>query len=236
MKTKLLLPTVLATSLLTAALSATAQDVAADGSANAAAEAFAEASAPTEQLAARYADLMGSTEAATALIQRLRSNAEDGAAMGYGEIDNALALTRSAIESGAATSADAALDTVLQLRSDGMGWGQVAQELGVSLGDAVSTAHGVGTAAQAGGNADATLSLAGQTGVGTVAAGSVGAGTAASVGVRAGADRNAGANVNTRVDARIDAGLRGSVPDRPAGLSAPQLPQRLPLLSRPGRP
>lgn len=235
MKTKLLLPTVLAASLLTAALSATAQDVAADGSANAAAEAFAEASAPTEQLAARYADLMGSTEAATDLIQQLRSNAEDGAAMGYGEIDNALALTRAMIESGAATNAGAALDTVLQLRSDGMGWGQVAQELGVGPGDAVSTAHAVGAAAQVGGNAEAALSSAGQAGAGA-ASGSAGADTVASVGVRAGADRNAGANVNTRVDARIDAGLRGSVPGRPAGLSAPQLPQRLPLLSRPGRP
>ncbi|WP_454830085.1 hypothetical protein [Pseudoxanthomonas wuyuanensis] len=236
MKTKLLLPSILVTSLLAATLPAAAQDASTGGSVETTAEAFAEASAPTEQLATRYADLMGSTEAATGLIQQLRSNAEDGAAMGYGEIDNALALTREMIESGAATDVDGALDTVLQLHSEGMGWGQVAQELGVNLGDAVSATRGVGAAAQVGGNADAALSLAGQTGVGTATAGSAGADTAASAGIRADVGRDAGARLDTRVDTRIDAGLRGSVPGRPAGLSAPQLPQRVPLLGSPGRP
>ena len=243
MKTKLLLPSILFTSLLAAMLPAAAQDASTGSSAEAtaAAEAFAETSAPTEQLASRYADLIGSTEAATELVQQLRSGAEDGVAMGYGEIDNALALTGALMESGAATDVDAALDTVLQLHGDGMGWGQVAQELGVNLGGAVSTAHGVGAAAQVGRTAETAASLAGQFGAGSTAVGNVGADAAASAGVRAGvragADRDAAGGA--RVDTRIDAGLRGSASGRPAGLSAPQLPQlpqRVPLLSRPGRP
>lgn len=236
MNSKLLLPSILFASLLAISLNATAQDASADG----AAEGAAHASVPTEQLANRYAELIGSTEAAAELVQQLRVDAETGAAMGYGEIDMALALAGALVDSGAAADADAALDTVLQLHADGMGWGEIAQELGFNLGQVISTAHRVDAAGQAGGNAEAGLAIAenAKNGASGGNSGNAGASTAGSAQLQA--DVGRGIAADAKVNARVDAGIRGSTSGRPTGVGAPVLPQRVqapprPDLLRPGR-
>lgn len=233
MNCKLLLPSILFTSLLAVTLNASAQDATIDGSA----EAAAHASAATEQLANRYADLVGSSEAAAELVQQLRVDADTGAVMGYGEIDMALALAGALVDSGAAADAATALETVLQLRTDGMGWGEVAQELGFNLGHVISAAHRADAAGLAGGNAAAGLAIAEEarnSGSGANAEGNAGASTAASAKVQSDVGRDIAADA--RVNARIDAGLRGSTSGRPVGVGAPVLPQRVQAPPRPDRP
>lgn len=235
MNSKLLLPSILFTSLLAINFNATAQDASADGSADAAAT----ASVPADRLATRYADLVGSTDAAAELVQQLRVNTETGAAMGYGEIDMTLALAGALVDSGAAADVDAALETVLQLRNDGMGWGEIAQELGFNLGQLISAGHRADAAVQAGGKAEAGLAIAEDaksrgdvSGAGVDA--NAGASTAASARVQADVGRAIAADA--KVNARIDAGARGTTSGRPAGVGAPVRPQRVQLPLRPDRP
>lgn len=133
---------------------------------------------PTQRLAERHADALGSEENASSLVTALRTGqsatlnqetvAEDGTstltsvefqpatgAMGFGEIDNALALAEADLAAAGITDptveqfaaalnggslVDAEGNTVefsgvLQLRSEGMGWGQIANTLGFKLGD-----------------------------------------------------------------------------------------------------
>lgn len=230
MNSRLLLPSILFTSLLALHPAASAQEASADAAAAAAAAAQAEV--PTGQLAERYADLVGSTEAAAELVQSMRADADTGSVMGYGEIDMALALSGALIEAGDAADIDAATATVMQLRADGMGWGEVAQQLGFNLGDVVSAAHRVDAAGQAGAQAGAGLALAEQ--AGGRAAASAGADTAASARIQAGAGADVAADA--RVNARIDAGLRGTTSGRPVGVGVPVLPQRVERPERPVRP
>lgn len=233
MNSKLLLPSVLFTSLLAINFNATAQDASADGSADTAAT----ASVPADRLATRYADLVGSTDAAAELVQQLRVNTETGAAMGYGEIDMTLALAGALVDSGAAADVDAALETVLQLRTDGMGWGEIAQELGFNLGQLISAGHRADAAVQADGKAEAGLAIAEDAksrGDVSASGADAGASTAASAKVQADVGRAIAADA--KVNARIDAGARGTTSGRPAGVGAPVLPQRVQLPVRPDRP
>jgi hypothetical protein len=125
-----------------------------------------------EQLVDRYTTLAGSKQNATSLVTGLRDGKEvtltDGKTtetftpktgkMGYGNIDNALALAQASLaklqltspkptalesalmggkvttKSGEVTQ-EVTLKGILEMRADGMGWGQIAQQLGFKLGE-----------------------------------------------------------------------------------------------------
>lgn len=74
--------------------------------------------------------------------------------MGWGEVNNTLAIAQKLVDDGLAGSLEEALtgtadvtnadgtvtagtDGILQMRADGMGWGQIAKELGFNLGSVV---------------------------------------------------------------------------------------------------
>lgn len=228
MNSKILLPSVLFTALLAASQMAVAQDASnhANANANATADTATRANLPDAQLAERYAQLAGSTEAASELVGRLHGTTADGSAMAYGEIDKALALSGALVESGGAASFDTAVDTVTGLRAEGMGWGQVAQTLDVDLGAAVSAAHRVDVASPATGAANAGLSIAeqAQARVNGAVNGAAGAVNGAVNGVASGAaDARTGVQRRAAADARVDAGVdmgvgaRGATQERPAG-------------------
>ena len=148
------------------------------------AEIVAAATVPAARIADKYAELAGSPEAATTLVQQLRTGGDftvteqvtttttnpDGTTttttstvertianpngpMGYGEVNITLALAEKLVAAGEATSLQSALTGttttvtnpdgttttttsggILALRGDGMGWGQIAKELGFKLG------------------------------------------------------------------------------------------------------
>lgn len=205
-----------------------AQEAGAEATADA--EADTHATVATDQLAERYAELAGSTEAAADLVRSLREGTASAAAMGYGEIDLTLAMAESLIDNGAAADLDIALDEVLGLRADGMGVGEIAQELGFNPGELVGASHRADVAA--GGGAEAGLAITDEASGGLAGADTGGA-TAADAWTRAAI----GADVSTgvRANARIDAGARGTVSGRPAGVRVPVLPTRPLLPERPQR-
>ena len=107
-----------------------------------------------DQLVAKYATLAGSKENATSLVSGLRDGKEvkltrngdtetfnpPTGKMGYGNIDNALAITQASLkEKGITNPTPAQLEAgvmdVLKQRADGEGWGQIAQSHGFKLGD-----------------------------------------------------------------------------------------------------
>jgi len=115
---------------------------------------FAALSQSEQQLIERYTGFAGSTENATSLVTGLRDGKEvtltNGGAtetftpptakMGYGNVDNALALAQASLKDQGITEPtpaqlEAALTDILKLRADGMGWGVIAQELGFKLGE-----------------------------------------------------------------------------------------------------
>ena len=108
----------------------------------------------SQQLVERYTDLAGSKDNSTALVTGLR----DGSVikltsgntvttidpptqkMGFGNVDNALALTQASLEKKGITDATTeqlktALLDVLNLRAAGEGWGEIAHSLGFNLGE-----------------------------------------------------------------------------------------------------
>jgi hypothetical protein len=239
--------------------------------ADAAADAAALASVPPESLAERFADLAGSTDAASQVVAGLRSGGDfsitrdvetvqpDGSivietvetavanandAMGFGEINNALTLADALVESGAFADVGAALgdpDGILQLRADGLGWGEIAQELGFNLGALVSAHAGpAGTGAVRAGLDEAAgvavdaagtgLGIAADA-AGTRAGVAAGSATAVDARLQAGAGRDVAADA--RVNARIDAGARADGAGRPASVGRPLLPERPVSLDRP---
>ena len=127
----------------------------------------ADASVPADRLVSTYTDLAGSAKNAQSLIDGLRNGTEitlDGSSftpssgkMGWGEINIALSLAQAlvgtdatgtelqaALNGGTITNADGTtttLDGVLRMRADGMGWGQIAKQLGFKLGALVSASH-----------------------------------------------------------------------------------------------
>jgi hypothetical protein len=106
------------------------------------------------QLIERYTALAGSKQNATSLVNGLRDGKEvkltkgtttetftpPTGKLGYGNVDNALALAAASLEKKGITQPtpaqlEASLMEVLKLRADGMGWGQIAQAQGVKLGE-----------------------------------------------------------------------------------------------------
>jgi hypothetical protein len=106
------------------------------------------------QLIERYTALAGSKQNATSLVTGLRDGKEvkltkgttsetftpPTGKMGYGNVDNALALATASLEKEGITQPtpaqlEASLMEVLKLRAAGQGWGQIAQAQGVKLGE-----------------------------------------------------------------------------------------------------
>ena len=97
------------------------------------------------RLADTFSASAGSRDNAQAVVDGLRSGkgvtlegvavSGTGKNMGYGNINIAMSLAQSQM-TPAATSRDflAALDSVMDMRAGGMGWGQIAHSLGVNLG------------------------------------------------------------------------------------------------------
>ena len=119
------------------------------------------------RLASSYSFFAGSLENAQSLVNGLRTgnsitlgpsltgpNATAPSAslapatgkMGYGSVNIALALAKTSlaqqsISNPAPAQLSAALSGVLGQRSQGMGWGQIAKGMGVTLGSVVSASH-----------------------------------------------------------------------------------------------
>jgi hypothetical protein len=108
----------------------------------------------SDMLVQRYTDLAGSEKNAEALVSGLRDGSEvkltsgqtttsfgpPTQKMGYGNIDNALAIAEASLKQQGITNPTAeqlkaALTDVLQMRADGRGWGQIANDQGFKLGD-----------------------------------------------------------------------------------------------------
>lgn len=118
-----------------------------------------------DALVKRYTDLAGSENNAKALVTGLRDSSEvklttdkttttfdpPTQKMGYGNIDNALALAEASLsKQGIANPTHEQLKTalmpMLQMRADGMGWGQIAQSMGFKLGELKRSPRAEGTA------------------------------------------------------------------------------------------
>lgn len=106
-----------------------------------------------DQLIERYTSLAGSKENATSLVDGLRDGKEvtlkRGTAtetftpptgkMGYGNVDNALALAETSLQQKKISNPtpaqlEASVTEVLKLRADGMGWGQIAKRYDTTMG------------------------------------------------------------------------------------------------------
>lgn len=100
----------------------------------------------------------GTTTTTTELVERTITNTNGP--MGYGEVNITLSLAQALMDAGTyadlqsaltgvettVTNADGTTSVlveggVLAMRADGMGWGQVAQELGFNLGELVSASN-----------------------------------------------------------------------------------------------
>lgn len=122
---------------------------------------------PADRLVDRYSDFAGSEKNAQSLVTGLRDGTKITLSsdktsvsfdpptrkMGYGNVDNALALAEASLKGiaeptpeqlktalmGGSVTTDSGktvkLEGVLQMRADGMGWGQIANSLGFRLGD-----------------------------------------------------------------------------------------------------
>lgn len=159
----------------------------------------------------------------------------DVAVAGQGEVEIGNTLAQALVDTGAAADFDTALGTVQDLRAEGMGWGQVAQELGFNLGHEVSAVRSDGRAAAA--RATDELAVAADGDIAPVAVESrgrtgAGADTAASARLQSQVGRDIAADA--RVNARIDAGVRTDV-GRPLGVGAPVRPERPLRVERPAR-
>lgn len=123
----------------------------------------------SDQLVDRYTGFAGSKQNATSLVTGLRDGKEvkltDGKTtetftpatgkMGYGNIDNALALAEASLKQQGITKPTPAqleaalaggtvttssgktvqLEGILKMRADGRGWGEIANSMGFKLGD-----------------------------------------------------------------------------------------------------
>ena len=107
-----------------------------------------------DQLVSKYTTLAGSKENAASLVSGLRDGKEvkltrngdtetfnpPTGKMGYGNIDNALAITQASLkEKGITNPTPAQLEAgvmdVLRQRAAGEGWGRIAQSYGFKLGE-----------------------------------------------------------------------------------------------------
>jgi hypothetical protein len=107
-----------------------------------------------DDLIAKYTTLSGSKQNATSLVSGLRDGKEvkltrsgttetftpPTGKMGYGNVDNALALAEASLREKGITNPtpaqlEAAVMDILKMRADGKGWGQIAQAKGFKLGE-----------------------------------------------------------------------------------------------------
>jgi len=107
-----------------------------------------------DQLIDRYSKLAGSKQNATSLVEGLRDGSQvkltKGSStetftpptgkMGYGNVDNTLALAEASLREKGITSPtpaqlEASVMEILRMRADGKGWGQIAQAKGFKLGE-----------------------------------------------------------------------------------------------------
>lgn len=112
----------------------------------------------TEQVTTTVTNPDGTTTTTTTPVTTTIAN--PNGAMGWGEVNITLSLAQALIDSGAATDLQSALTGttttvtnpdgttttttaggVLAMRADGMGWGQIAKELGFNLGKLVSAGN-----------------------------------------------------------------------------------------------
>lgn len=163
------------------------------------------------------------------------------AVIGEGEVRISEALANALVESGDAADFDAAMETILALREEGMGWGEIAQELGFDnlgliVADAASdgrSSAGLAIAEENRNRGEAEVEVEGE-GSDTAQVGA-GAETAASARTQAEVGRAIAADA--KANARIEAGARGSTSGRPAGVGAPTLlPQQVTRPAVPVRP
>lgn len=159
----------------------------------------------------------------------------EAAVMGEGEVRISEALANALVESSDAADFDAAMDNILALRDAGMGWSEIAQELGVdNLGLVVADAMSQGRSSVGLAIANENRNR-GEIGIEVAGAdASAGAETAASA--RAQAEVGRAIAADARVNARINGSLRGSTSGRPAGVGAPILPQQVIRPAAPVRP
>lgn len=106
-----------------------------------------------DQLIERYTSLAGSKENATSLVTGLRDGKEvtlkrgtttetftpTTGKMGYGNVDNALALAEASLQqknisNPTPAQLEASVTEVLKMRADGMGWGQIAKRYDTMMG------------------------------------------------------------------------------------------------------
>ena len=104
------------------------------------------------RLADSFSASAGSRDNARAVVEGLRSGqgvtldgqavSGTGHTMGYGNINIAMSLAQSQM-TPTATSRDflAALDSVMDMRAEGKGWGQIAHSLGVNLGQVMGASR-----------------------------------------------------------------------------------------------
>jgi len=100
----------------------------------------ASGSAAAERIAANFPGTFGTPEQTRALVAGLRDGTLQGKSrgtMGYGEIHIALSLAQ-AYSAAKLLPANDALTQVLAQRAGGKGWGNVAKNLGLNLGQVVS--------------------------------------------------------------------------------------------------
>ena len=192
----------------------------------------------TEEVTTTTTNADGTTTTTTSLVERTVAN--PNGAMGYGEVNITLAMAQALVDGGVfadlqsaltgssttVTNPDGTTTTtveggVLAMRADGMGWGQIAKELGYNLGELVSASNRGGSNAKAGGKTAAEASSATR----------AEAGAKAAADARIKADAGRAKSADARVNARIDAGARGAaarpiLPERPQRPERPERPQR----------
>lgn len=179
----------------------------------------------TEEVTTTTTNADGTTTTTTSLVER--SVVNPNGPMGYGEINISLAMAQALVDGGVfadlqsaltgasttVTNPDGTTTTtveggVLAMRADGMGWGQIAKELGYNLGELVSASNGGGKARAAAGSASQAE-----------------AGIEAAADARIKAEAGRATAADARASARLDRGARGAA-ERPSRPERPQRPER----------
>jgi cell division septation protein DedD len=113
-----------------------------------------------DQLIDRYTKLAGSKQNATSLVNGLRDGAQvrlikggsiesftpPTGKMGYGNVDNTLALAEASLQKKGVTNPtpvqlEAAVMEITRMRAEGKGWGQIADAKGFKLGEVKRPEH-----------------------------------------------------------------------------------------------
>ncbi len=155
-RNKIIFPALVAAALL-AAQSASAQTIAVVAPTVATAPATSTNGTTAGRLSAEFTTSIGSTKDAQAVVEGLRTGKDvtvagttvsgTGKTMGFGNIDIALSLAKSQVGPNA-TSAEflGALNNVMGQRASGMGWGEIAKSMGVTVGQVMGASKGAKSA------------------------------------------------------------------------------------------